>query len=70
MPPIQVHMSGISEKINKPINEAQISLVNCKGITNVVSDILNACAKHQCDNSPDAPIKLKIINWFKLIFSQ
>ena len=34
-------MSGSSEKMNKPINEAQISFVNWRGITKVVSDILN-----------------------------
>ena len=70
IPPIHVHMSGFSENMNNPINEAQISFVNCKGITNVVSDNLNACARDQCDNNPEAPIKIKTINWFRLIFSQ
>ena len=62
IPPSHVHMSGFSEKMNKPISEAQISLVNCKGITKVVSENLNACARHQCDNNPEAPIKTKTIN--------
>ena len=61
-PPIHVQISGCSANINNPIKEAQINFVNCKGITKVVSLNLKACAKHQCDNKPDAPIKVKINN--------
>ena len=49
-----------SANTNNPMSEAHISFVNCKGITNVVSDNLKAWARHQCDNKPEAPIIEKI----------
>ena len=69
-PPIHVHKSGTSEKTKKPNNDAQINLVNCKGITKVVSLKRKACVKHQWDNKPAPPMKAKIINWLKFIFCQ